>query len=66
MANAERHAERDPAGHWPQEEGAVCRHVEELLSSFAATDPDDLRARPLSGYARRRASGCWGWLWWLA
>ena len=42
MANAERYAELDPTGHWLQEEGAVCRHFEELLSSFAATDPDEL------------------------
>jgi hypothetical protein len=39
MANAERHAELDPAGHWLQEEGAVCRYFEELLSSSAAPDP---------------------------
>ena len=38
MANAGRHAELDPAGHWLQEEGAMSRHLEELLSSSAATD----------------------------
>jgi hypothetical protein len=42
MANAERHAELDPTGHWLQEEGAVCRYFEELLSSSAAPDPDEL------------------------
>ena len=45
MANAERHAELDPTGHWLQEEGAVCRHFEELLSSSAATDPRRTYAR---------------------
>jgi hypothetical protein len=39
MANAERHPELDLTGHWLQEEGAVSRHFEELLSSSAATDP---------------------------
>jgi len=38
MANAERHAELDPTGHWLQEEGAVCRYFEELLTSSAAPD----------------------------
>lgn len=45
MANAERHAEPDPTGHWLQEEGAVSRHFEELLSSSAATDPRRTYAR---------------------
>jgi hypothetical protein len=45
MANAERHAELDPTGHWLQEEGAVCRHFEELLSSSAATDARRTYAR---------------------
>ena len=44
-AHAERHAELDPTGHWLQEEGAVCRHFEELLSSSAATDPRRTYAR---------------------
>jgi hypothetical protein len=35
-------AELDPTGHWLQEEGAVCRYFEELLSSSAAPDPDEL------------------------
>jgi hypothetical protein len=39
MANAERHAELDPAGHWLQEEGTVRRYFEEPLSSSAAPDP---------------------------
>jgi hypothetical protein len=42
MAGAQRHAELDPTGHWLQEEGAVCRHVEELLTSSAAPDPGEL------------------------
>jgi hypothetical protein len=45
MANAERHAELDPTGHWLQEEGAVSRHFEEPLSSSAATDPRRTYAR---------------------
>ena len=42
MANAERHAELDPTGHWLQEEGAVNLYFEELLSSSAALDPGEL------------------------
>jgi hypothetical protein len=45
MASAERHAEPDPTGHWLQEEDAVCRPFEELLSSSTATDPRRTYAR---------------------
>ena len=76
MANAERHAELDPTGHWLQEEGAVCRYFEELLSSSAAPDPrrtygrDHLAPMALTTRSWSTASGIiifrwarWRWCW---
>ena len=59
MANAERHAELGPTGHWLQEEGAVCRYFEELLSSSAATDPRRTYARDHYG-SQVGWYGSWG------